>query len=170
MNSKTLTLIIAGLLIFIGIVKPDLSGWLNKPKPEPTPVNIVETLKVEKPSDPAILEKCDVVIKALKAGPKSRNVDAKKLAALYLDIATLVELDGEDLVVRNTDEIRQANSISGAMLRLDMKGKYPDLGKACEDLVVTAVGADNVALDAELRSKAVLGFKALAWACYTGAE
>jgi hypothetical protein len=85
-------------------------------------------------------------------------------------MATLISLDGEDLVIRNTEEIRQANSLSGLMLKLDMKGKYPDLANAAKDLIVTAVGDDNVDLDKELRNNAVLGFKALAWACNEGAK
>jgi len=170
MNSKTITLIVAVVLILIGLVKPDFSKLLDRtPKPSPDVV-VVNDLIVEKPTDEGLLAKCDPVIAALKNGAGDRKSDGKRLASLYLDMATLISLDGEDLVIRNTEEIRQANSLSGLMLKLDMKGKYPDLANAAKDLVVTAVGDDNVDLDKELRNNAVLGFKALAWACNEGAK
>ena len=57
-----------------------------------------------------------------------------------------MELDGEDLVIKNTDEIRQANSIAGVMLRLDIKGKYPDLAKEANRYIVTGkqIGSAHV--------------------------
>jgi len=167
MNSKTLTLIVAGLLVVIGLTKPDLSSLVNR---KPTPV-VVNPVVFEKPTDSAILAKCDDVITSLKAGNNDRYEDGKRLASLYSDMATLLELDGENMIVRNTSEIRQANSLSGAMLKLDMKGKYNGLGKACEAVVLTAIGTDDsVNLDEALRAKAVSGFKALAWACNEGSK
>ena len=56
------------------------------------------------------------------------------------------------------------------MLKLDIKGKYPDLASTAENLVITAIGKDNVFLNKELRSGAVNGFKALAWACNEGSK
>lgn len=167
MNSKNLTLLIAVGLILLGLFKPDFSNVINKPKP---PVVIVDELAVEKPSDEGLLAKCDAVISALKNGPSDRVIDGKKLAYLYMDMAKLIELDGTDVVIKNTEEIRQANSLSGMMLKLDLQGKYPELKKAAQDLVVTAVGDDHVDLDADLRANAVTGFKALAWACNEGSK
>jgi hypothetical protein len=73
-------------------------------------------------------------------------------------------------VVKNTDEIRQANSIAGPMLRLDMKNKYKGLSKESQDVVIAAIGDDNIALSKELRPKAVEGFNALAWAYNEGSK
>jgi hypothetical protein len=132
-------------------------------------VDNVSVVVVEKPSNPEILDECQEVINALKAD-SDRKVDGKRLASLYLDMATLVSLDGEDQVVKDTESIRQANKLAGVMLRLDLKGKYPDLKDAAQKLVVASIGDDNVLLDNKLRQGAVDGFKALAWACDQGSK
>ena len=98
------------------------------------------------------------------------SVNAVRLRDLYLDLAQLITLDGDDLVIKNTEEIRQANSLAGVMLRLDIKGKYTDLASTCNDLIVTAIGDDNINLSPELRTKAVEAFKALAWGCNEGSK
>lgn len=159
---KNLLLVIAGILIVIGLFKPDLSSF----KPSPINENVVV---VEKPSNAEILDECQDVIDALKAD-SDRKTDGTRLASLYSDLATLVSLDGEDLVIKNTEEIRQANRLSGAMLKLDIKGKYPKLAKATNSVIVSSIGDDSVMLDAKLRQDAVDGFKALAWACQQGAK
>ena len=79
-------------------------------------------------------------------------------------------MDGEQEVVKTTDEVRLANSLSGVMLRMDIKGKYQDLASACNSVIVAAIGNDSVLLDKDLRNKAVEGFKALSWACNEGSK
>ena len=160
---KNLLLVVAGILIVIGLFKPDLSSVI---KPSPINENVVA---IEKPSNTEILDECQDVIDALKAD-SDRKVDGQRLASLYNDLATLVGLDGEDLVIKNTEEIRQANRLSGAMLKLDIKGKYPKLAKATNSVIVSSIGDDSVMLDAKLRQGAADGFKALAWACQQGAK
>jgi len=167
MNSKTILIIIASLLIAIGIFKPDLSKIIDVSKPDNSVV-VVDNTKFEKPSD-ELLEKAENVIKALSVD-SDRKTDGKKLASLYNDLADLVALDTENEVIKNTEEIRQANRLAGLMLRLDIKGKYEDLPEAAQDLVLTAIGDDHVLLSKELRAKAVEGFRALAWACNEGSK
>lgn len=154
MNNKTL-LIVAALLITVGLVKPANFNW--KPNVDNKPVSV----DVVKPTNKDLLDSCLDVIKILKGGKS----DAKRLSSLYNDLALLVSLDGEDEVVKTTDEVRQANSLSGVMLRLDVKNKYKGLSSACNNVMISAIGDDSVLLDKSLRSKAVDGFKALAWAC-----
>lgn len=154
MNNKTL-LIVAVLLITVGLVKPSNFNW--KPNIDNKPVSI----EVVKPTNKDLLDSCLDVIKILKGGKS----DAKRLSSLYNDLALLVSLDNEDEVVKTTDEVRQANSLSGVMLRLDMKNKYRGLSSACNNVMISAIGDDSVLLDKSLRNKAVDGFKALAWAC-----
>jgi hypothetical protein len=161
---KNVLLGLGAVLIVLGLLKPDLSVLFNKPS-----VDNVSVVVVEKPSNPEILDECQEVINALKAD-SDRKVDGKRLASLYLDMATLVSLDGEDQVVKDTESIRQANKLAGVMLRLDLKGKYPDLKDAAQKLVVASIGDDNVLLDNKLRQGAVDGFKALAWACDQGSK
>jgi hypothetical protein len=165
MNTKNLILALAGFLIVIGLFKPDLSNFIKPSKPSDVSVKVV----VEKPSNKEILDECESVIKALKAD-SDRKTDGVRLAELYNDMATLVSLDGDDMVIKNTEEIRQANKLAGAMLRMDIKGKYPELAKALQGVVVASIGDDSVLLDSELRTQASEAFKALAWACVEGAK
>jgi hypothetical protein len=166
LNSK-LILVIAAILIFVGIFKPQLP--LVGPN-SPVDVVVNPDLQVEKPTDEVLLEKAKVVIKAFDGSAFDKSKDGQRLALLYLDLATLIELDGEQEVVKTTEEIRQANSLTGAMLRLNLKGVYPGLSDASNDLLVSQIGEDIVPLDSSLRAKAVDAFRALAWACFEGSK
>jgi hypothetical protein len=163
MNTSKVILLIGALLIGFGLLKPKLN------LPDNPPVEIVVDI-IDPPSDPALKEKALLVAQSLKAGSSDRIVDGKRLAGLYFDLATLIELDGEQTVVKNTEEIRQANSLGGTMLRMNIKNKYPDLAANANALMVTAIGDDNIPLTKELRAKAVEGFKALCWATNEGSK
>jgi len=166
MNSKNLLLLIALLLIAIGIFKPNLNNFLDSNRPS---VNVVDNLDLVAPSSDELLTKSKDIIKALSSN-SDRKIDGKRLASLYNDMATLISLDGENEVIKNTEDIRQANRLSGLMLRLDIRGKYPDLPEANEALVKAVIGDDQVLLNQDLREKAVDGFKALSWACNEGSK
>lgn len=164
MNKKTILLAVAGLLIVFGLVKPDLSilgGGGNN--------NTNDIVIVTPPADAKLREICGPVISALKAN-NSRISDGKRLSSLYYDIATLIELDGDELVIKTTDDVKNANSLSGVMLRMDIKGKYPNLAKATNTVIIQTIGDDSVPLDPELRAKASESFKALSWACNEGSK
>lgn len=159
---KKILLGLGGLLVLLGLLKPEFSD-LVKPRPP-----VLDVLELSAPTDETVKKEADDVVLALKqAGVKS---EAKKLRDLYIDLAKLVELDGEDEVIKSTEEIRQANSIAGIMLRLDIKGKYPTLAKEAKEVVVAAIGDDHILLSKELRVKAVEGLNALAWACNEGSK
>ena len=163
MNQKNILLGLAALLIVVGLLKPEFSNILGPNKPV-----TVDVLELPAPTDEAVKKEADDVVALLKeAGAKS---DARRLRDLYIDLAKLVELDGEDEVIKSTEEIRQANSLAGVMLRLDIKGKYPDLAKETKEVVVTSIGDDQILLSKELRAKAVEGLNALAWACNMGSK
>jgi hypothetical protein len=165
LNSKNLLLVVAGVLIFVGLTKPDLI-WLVKPKP-----SVVENiLVVTPPESKELREKCQPVIDALRGGSSNRKQDAKRLSELYSDLAVLIRLDGTNEVVKNTEEIRQANSLSGAMLQMNLKGKYPGLSEAAQSVIVSEIGNDIVPLDENLRGQAVKAFSSLAWACLEGSK
>lgn len=166
MNYKTLLLIIGAILLGIGLLKPDFSNII-KPLPN-NPNIIVDDLNLSKPSD-ELMPAVKNVIKAL-SGNDDRKIDGKRLASLYNDISTLIALDGNDQVIKNTDEIRQVNKLAGLMLKLNIKDKYEDLSEAAQLLIIQAIGDDHVLLDSKLRSKAVEGFQALAWACNEGSK
>ena len=165
MNTKNILLGVALLLISIGILKPDISSW-GLPNRNPSVPS--ENLDLVKPSE-ELLPMVENIVKALSVS-SDRKIDGKRLASLYNDMATLISLDEKDEIIKTTEDIRQANKLSGLMLKLDIKGKYPDLPEANEALVKEAIGDDQVLLNPDLRAKAVNGFKALAWACNEGSK
>jgi len=155
--NKTVLIIIAAILLAIGLFKPNLSVIPNTPS--------VPTISA--PSDPELKEACSEVISILQNG---KSNDALRLSSLYMDMATLIELDGENEVIKTTEDIRQANSLSGLLLKLDIKGKYPNLAVAAKNVIIAGIGDDDISLDPELRKKASESFRALAWACQEGSK
>ena len=117
------------------------------------------------------MEKAQAVTAVLKqSNDSTKKTDCLKLSSLYADMATLIELDNEDTVIKDTAAIRQANSLAGLMLRLNIKDKYPNLAKASREVIVSVIGDDDVVLDNELRSQSVNAFRALSWAFYEGSK
>lgn len=164
MKLKHILLVCGALLVLVGLIKPDLSKLI------PSNNNPTNSVVIETPMDSNIRAQADELVALLKSFGSDVKGDALRLRDLYLDLATLISLDGTDQVVKNTEEIRQANSLAGMMLRLDIKDKYSNLAKEAKDVIVSAIGDDQVLLSAELRAKAVEGFKALAWACNEGSK
>jgi hypothetical protein len=162
MNKKVL-LTIGIVLLCLGWFKPNLNlgGINNKP---------INAVVVSVPTNKDLKESCKNVIDSLKSGNSDRTKDGNRLADLYMDLATLIELDGEDEVIRTTEEVRQANSLTGLMLRMNIKDKYKELSKSLNDVIVVGIGEDIIPLDADLRAKAAESFRALAWACSEGAK
>lgn len=163
--NKKLLLVIGCVLICVGVFKPSLSI-----KPIIAPDNIDTIVVITPPVDEALKESCQKVIEILQNGGEPRIKDGKKLASLYMDLSTLISLDGENEVIKTTEEIRQANRISGLMLDMNIKGRYPDLAAAANGVIVASIGDDVMILDAPLRSKAAESFRALAWACNEGTK
>jgi len=156
-------LVLAVVLILIGITKPNLSLISNNS-------NKIDIMELSEPIDSNILKESKEVVSLIKSYKNISKNDFKKLRDLMLDLSILIKLDGEDKVITNTDEIRQANSLAGVMLKLDMKDKYKDLAKETHDVIVAAVGDDNIPLSDDLRTKGVDGFNALAWAFNEGSK
>lgn len=164
MNKNTI-LAIGVILLAIGFLKPSvINNIFNKP----TTVSVEERV-FPAPVAESVKLKANDVIKALSVN-KDRKIDGKNLANLYSDLALLVSLDGSNEVIKNTDEIRQANKLAGLMLQLNLKDKYENLAEANQALLVDCIGDDSVPLTKELRQKAVDAFKALAWACNEGSK
>jgi hypothetical protein len=162
MNNKII-LAVAGLLILFGLNSFDFSNFL----PHNNHINI-DVLELAAPTDENILKEAKDVLEIVKK--QVDKEDAKRLRDLYLDIKQLIKLDGDDEVIKNTEEIRQANSLAGSMLKLDIKGKYPNLAKECKEVIVAAIGDDQVSLSKELRAKGMDAFGGLAWAFNEGSK
>lgn len=173
--NKNVVLALGAILIAVGVFKPDLSNFLPN---QGTTVTVPE-FTVEEPTDPNLMADALKVADALKDG-EDRKVDGLKLAQLYSDIANLIELDGDNEIVKTTTEIREVNSVAGTLMNLQLKGKYPNLAKAAKELVSNAVNqtdedSDNsnidvAVLNSESRAVAVSAFRALAWGCLEGSK
>ena len=157
MNNKLLLVAGVALLLF-GLFKPNL----NFPISKPDNTNIVVVVP---PESSELRDKCKSVRDILKtSSAQDKKQDARRLSDLCMDLATLVELDGDEEVVKTTEEIRQANALSGAMLRMNIKGKYPGLSDGAQLVISSQIGDDIAPLNSELRKKAADAFRALAWA------
>lgn len=166
MNNKFL-LLLGCLLLCIGFLGPKLTNTTNNNSCNVISPNYITNA----PIDPVLLEKSKKIIDILKeSSATNKKNDCLRLSSLYADLATLIELDGSEEVIKDTAAIRQANSLAGPMLRLDIKGKYDNLSASAENLVVSSLGDSDTALDSKLRTKAVEVFNALSWAFYEGSK
>lgn len=165
MNNK-IVLVVGAVLIAVGILRPDFSNLL----PKPGPVVVNTDVVVEEPTDNVLKEAALKVAQAIQNGDGNRKVDGLSLSSLYSDIAILISLDGENEVVRTTNDIREINSVSGSLMNLKLAGKYPGLSTAARELVIAAIGDDISVLNEETRKAASDAFKALAWGCAEGAK
>lgn len=165
MNNKFL-LVVGLILLTLGIFKPTFILSNNN-----QPNNVLENYVIDAPADSLILDKATEVITLMqKVSDSTKKSDCLKLSSLYSDIATLIEIDDEDQVITKTQEIKQANSLCGKMLRLNIKDKYPNLAETSRNVIVAAIGDDDILLDDNTRSKAVEAFRALSWAFYESSK
>jgi hypothetical protein len=153
---------IAAVLILFSVFPQNISLLL----PRPVAVSTIDVPSISEERQKGV----ESIVESFRQGSSDRSTDGKRLASLYIDLARLIELDGDDMVIKNTEQVKQANSLAGVMLRLDIKDKYPDLAKNCNAYLVSVLGEDIVDLDESLRQKASDCFIDLAWACYEGSK
>lgn len=168
MNQYNKILLAIGvLLVCFGLFR---SNTVNNPSPI-KPVAVDNIVVVTPPLDKELKNLCEkVTVIFLTTGSSDSKQDAKRLSNLYMDLATLIELDGSNEVVKTTEEIRQANSLSGTMLQLNIKGSYTGLSEATSKVISSQVGDDIIPLTPDLRNKAANAFRGLAWACNEGSK
>lgn len=152
---ENIWLIIGFCLIGLGIFKPNLT---------------VQSTTVVLPSV-ELQEKCQPVVNIFRTSDNpNKKKDAQLLSQLYLDISKLIELTNDDTIIKNTEEIREANRLSGKILDLGLKDKYADLGEVCDSIVKNHIGDDNIVLSPELRKRSVDVFYALSWSLKEGVK
>lgn len=165
MNSNKNFIVLAlGLsLLFLGLSKTNFI--YRKPSTNTT----IDSIAPPSPPD-YLIAHAEKIVESLVVNSDCKK-DAKVMQDFYLDIATLISLDGDkDVVIKNTEEIKQANSLSALLINLDIKGKYPNYAENSRSLVVTAIGDDSVQLNDELRKKAVEAFQSIAWAWHKASK
>jgi len=164
---KNTLLVIGVILLAFGFLKPDLSSIYTPG----SAISVVEGCVTDAPADDNLLAKSRIVVEILQSSEESgRKRDCLKLTSLYCDLATLIELDGDDKIITDTLSIREANALSGKMLRLNIKDKYPNLAEASKAVIVAGIGDQDISLTPELRKKAAESFRALSWAFYQGSK
>lgn len=169
MKQNRLLLTIGIILLGIGILKPDLSNiWPINNTPS---VSTTENYITTPPLDSVLLKQAQDLIVVLSSFDNSdKKIDFLKLSALYHDLSVLISLDEENMVIKDTASIREANSLSGTMLKLNLKNKYKQLAELNSSLVIAGIGDDDVMLDKDKRTKSVEVFEALSWAYYQGSK
>lgn len=160
---NNILLFLGALLIGYGLIGPYIKTVSTTP-------SSITKVSVVMPLDASLKQSCEKVTEVFKNGSGDKKNDGLKLASLYSDLAKLIELDDADEVIKNTDEIREANRLAGKLYDLDLQGKYPDLTSSATNVIVQYIGDDNIVLDKELRKKAVEAFNGLAWAFYEGSR
>lgn len=157
-KNNSLLWLVAALLLVVGVFQPSLSHFNSSS----------QAVSVSLPSD-ELQSKCEKIIQIVKSSDYSDKAeDMRKLSRLYLDLAKLISINDDDTLIKNTEEIREANKLSGKMLELNIKDKYDDLGAELNGVVKSYIGDDNIALSPELRQRSVDVFKAIAWALTKG--
>jgi len=155
--TNNVLLIIGLLLVTLGWFRPSLDMVSNNNK------SVISVI-IEEPETIETKDACLKVTEILRNGPNAKK-DGEVLASLFSDMSKLIELDGADEVIKTTDEILQSNKVAGSLLKMNIKNKYENLSSACQAVVVSVIGEDSLPLDRDLRTKAALAFKNLAWAC-----
>lgn len=157
-------LCLGAILVFGALLKPDLSSLSN--------FNIGGGSAVVQldPVDTKTQTKVKPVVDVIKNGPSSRKQDGARLASLFRDMSTLIAVDGDASIIKSTNDIRNAVSLVGDMLRMDINSKYEDFEKETTAFTQSMIGTEDVILDSETRANAVKAFQALAWACLQGSK
>lgn len=165
MNNK-LVLIMGLILIVFSYSDINLNDLNLRKNNAPSAVYVIDP-----PSDEVLLKDCKNIVNILQESDDSTSrKDYLRLSSLFYDMSVLLELDNEDEVVSSTEDILNANILAGKMLRLNIKGKYPGLAEASEQLLTNQLGEDNVALSEDLRKSAIDSFRGLSWAFYQGSK
>ena len=162
MNNKII-LGIGALLIVFSLSKPYIDKAIENNNNNVPNVVVVEISDEQK-------ENVQNIVDLLKTGPSERSGACLMLSGLYREMAVLIGLDQEDKIITTTGDIRQANSLSGRILKVELPGDYDNLGGLCSEYVKSQIGDKEVPLDDELRNKAVGAFEALSWAFNEGAR
>ena len=144
MNAKKLTWL-AGLLLVLSLVFPN---GIPLPKP-PAPVPVPTPTPVEPvagPTDPALV----ALLKDADLADKAR------IAGIYAALRDVLKRDAGKLV-KTTEQwaLWQANTLQAAVDGTQLKGKYPGLDVAIENVFVSKLGKDKdiAQIDATVRSK-----------------
>ena len=96
MSRNQIILCVAGVLLFIGIFKPDLS-WLRSPIQTPT---VVDTIEIDSPKSKELKQLAENVRDCfLNSDSSTRQNDARMLSNLYRDLALLVSLNNANEVI-----------------------------------------------------------------------
>lgn len=167
MNNKA-ALVIGAVLIAVGVFRPNLNNVL--PNNNNTPTVVVPQVEIPEPAEGELKDLSLKVAEILQNGDASRKTDGIVLAELWRDLSLLISMDKDNEVVKTTAEIKEANAVAGKLINAELKGKYEGLTEAAREVVVKAIGINNVTLTEELRSKAAEAFMTLSWAAYQGAQ
>ena len=92
--------------------------------------------------------------------------DADQMSDFFAELAEVVSTDPG--FISSTGHFREFNMTAGGLnfAGLDLKGKYPSLGKHIDKPIVSSIGLEDVTLSEEKRSELVKCLRAVAWAVH----
>ena len=89
--------------------------------------------------------------------------DASQIRDFFWQLSQIVQ--NEPNIIKTTGQFREFNKVSGGLnfAGLEMKNKYPDLGEAIDDIIMDALGKEDVPLDSKKREALYNVLHAIAW-------
>lgn len=149
--NKKVRLLIGLAICVIGLVGEPIFNAITNLKPNNPNVVVV--------NEPALELKTlvDPVVK-IDINPE----DADLLSCFYSEMADIISKDKEFL--QNTEQFRTFNITAGKLyFDTKLKNKYDTLGESVDQIIIQAIGKENVSLDSTKREKLVNVLNALAW-------
>lgn len=149
--NKKVRLLIGLAICVIGLVGEPIFNAITNLKPNNPNVVVV--------NEPALELKTlvDPVVK-IDINPE----DADLLSCFYSEMADIISKDKEFL--QNTEQFRSFNIAAGKLyFDTKLKNKYDTLGESVDQIIIEAIGKENVSLDSTKREKLVNVLNALAW-------
>lgn len=149
--NKKVRLLLGLAICVIGLVGEPVFNAIRNIKPSNPDVVVVNEPPIELKTlvDPVV--KIDI-----------KAEDADLLSCFYSEMADVISKDKEFL--QNTEQFRTFNITAGKLyFDTKLKNKYDTLGESIDQIIIQAIGKENVSLDSTKREKLVNVLNALAW-------
>lgn len=161
-------LVIAIALVAVGLIWPKLKSTISNvdlPKTTSSVVNVDFEVMPE-PTD--ALKKTVEGLSSLVTGSPDAENDKIRLAQFYAQLSNVVR--NEPGFITSTGQFRSYNAIVGQInfAGISLKGKYTGLGAKVDQIIMGAIGNENVSLDDAKRKALADVLGAISWELWHG--
>ena len=138
---------------------------IPEPGPDPDPSPDPQPHPIEIPTPSPVMKEVVKGVTELIVGEKA-YVDGQELAMFYMDLADIIERDGEKQTIEDTAKFRLLHVRAGNFMfqKTGMDGRYQNLGQEVNSVLEKQIGLKIVLLDEQKRHDIVEVLEALAWA------